>query len=225
VANLWLRHTVHASLGPLRHLVSLRRVHPERLYVELARLAGALCTFTLDGDPRAVPAYDHRHLGPCFAALERQIRARLELAAPTTCLRVPLTPLAGHAAFHTGQVRDPRAFGRSAHWVLALRSTAPGAYLMMEAPSLVKACAGGDWIVKLVAHAMTGLPIEHLPAPPPALSPRPDTVYFTIGHDAVRGADPERKCWDLVGRTGEIGLYVPEALATTHRELLVLVDG
>src|SRR5438552_13880277 len=30
-----------------------RRAHPEQLYTELARLGGALCTFSLDSDPRA----------------------------------------------------------------------------------------------------------------------------------------------------------------------------
>ncbi|HTS61150.1 MAG TPA: type VI secretion system baseplate subunit TssK, partial [Candidatus Acidoferrales bacterium] len=55
IANFWLLHAVNSSLAPLRHLFFSKRGHPEELYVELARLGGALCTFALDSHPRALP--------------------------------------------------------------------------------------------------------------------------------------------------------------------------
>src|SRR5690606_17604037 len=77
IASFWLSHAVHSSLGPLRHHLQSGEQHPEELYVELARLAGALCTFSLTSDPRAVPLYDHDRLDECFSGLDRDIREHL----------------------------------------------------------------------------------------------------------------------------------------------------
>src|SRR3989441_8833826 len=85
VASFWLTHAIHSSLAPLRHVLEVKRSRPEQAYTELARLAGALCTFALDSHPRELPAYDHGRLGECFGALERHIRTHLELVVPTNC--------------------------------------------------------------------------------------------------------------------------------------------
>jgi type VI secretion system protein ImpJ len=51
VANFWFLHCVNSSLAPLRHLLFGKRGHPEELFNELSRLAGALCTFGMDSHP------------------------------------------------------------------------------------------------------------------------------------------------------------------------------
>ncbi len=40
VASFWLLHAIHSSAPALRHFLQAKRIHPERLYVELSRLAG-----------------------------------------------------------------------------------------------------------------------------------------------------------------------------------------
>lgn len=42
VANFWFLHTVNSALPALRHLCFSKRGHPEELFLELSRLAGAL---------------------------------------------------------------------------------------------------------------------------------------------------------------------------------------
>ncbi len=44
LATRWLLHAVRSADAPLRHLLLTRRAHPERLFLELSRLAGALST-------------------------------------------------------------------------------------------------------------------------------------------------------------------------------------
>ena len=56
IANFWLLHAVNSALAPLRHLLVAKRGHPEELFVEMSRLAGALCTFALDSHPRDAAA-------------------------------------------------------------------------------------------------------------------------------------------------------------------------
>ncbi len=65
LANFWLLHTIHSSIGVIQHLQA-KRGHPEELYVEMARLGGALCSFSLEAHPRDLPVYDHENLSECF---------------------------------------------------------------------------------------------------------------------------------------------------------------
>ncbi len=51
IASFWLLHAVNSALTPLRHQLIAKRGHPEELFVEMSRLAGALCTFALDSHP------------------------------------------------------------------------------------------------------------------------------------------------------------------------------
>src|SRR5450759_4767895 len=68
--NFWFLHTVNSSVPELQHICDVRHGHPEALWVVMLRLAGALATFSLDPKARDLPQYDHRHLGPCFTALD-----------------------------------------------------------------------------------------------------------------------------------------------------------
>ncbi|MBV8818303.1 MAG: type VI secretion system baseplate subunit TssK, partial [Acidobacteriaceae bacterium] len=114
IANFWLLHAVNSALAPLRHLWVAKRGHPEELYLELARLAGALCTFALDSNPSTLPLYDHMQLGECFEALDRHIRVHLEMVVPTNCVTIPLRKIADY--FYEGDIEDTRVLGR-ARWV------------------------------------------------------------------------------------------------------------
>ena len=214
VASFWLTHAIHSSLAPLHHLRGSRRAHPERLYVELARLAGALCTFSLDSNPRALPLYDHDRLEECFGELERVIRTHLDLVVPTNCLMLPLEH--SRKFLYTGAVHDRRCLGPST-WILGVRA-ARGAQadLITTVPRLVKLCSAPQ-IARLVKEAHAGLRLEHLPTPPSAVAARPGTQYFLVGQ--------EGPCWDAVLKTADIGIYVPEALADAELELLVVLES
>lgn len=206
----WLAHTVNAALPSLRHLLAVRHVHPERLYEELARLAGALCTFALDAHPDSLPKYDHERLGECFDALDRHIRAHLELVRPTRAIRVALRP--GAPYLHVGQITDGRALGRG-QWLLGVRAELPLGAVLDRVPRLVKVCSG-RFVVELVNRAMPGMALTHVPAPPPAAAPRPGLQYFAI--------DPASPYWRHVQTTSEVGVYVPDELPAVELDLVML---
>src|SRR5690606_12737083 len=90
IASFWLSHAIHSSIAPLRHHLTARAAHPEEVFQELSRLAGALCTFSLTSHPRDLPSYDHDDATSCFLALERHIREHLDIIFPTNSLTVPL---------------------------------------------------------------------------------------------------------------------------------------
>ncbi len=213
IANFWFLHTVNSSLAPLRHLYVSKRGHPEELYLEMLRLAGSLCTFALDSHPRSLPLYDHDHLDRCFQELDRHIRANLEVIVPTNCISIPLHR--GEDYFYYGDVADRRCLGPS-RWILGMRSRLGEAELIATAPQLIKVCSR-QFVPQLVRRALPGLPLTHLSAPPPAVSPKVETQYFNIGKSGP--------CWDHIQQTNAVGVYLPGEFPDAEVELLVVIDS
>ena len=212
IASFWLLHAVNSALAPLRHLLIAKRGHPEELFVELSRLAGALCTFSLDSQPRDLPLYDHQNLTDCFTQLERHIRAHLETVLPTNCVTIPL--VAAGDCFYEGKISDSRCLGNS-RWVLGIRAGIAEADLMKETPQLVKVCTPA-FVRELVNRALPGMPLTHLPIPPPAISTRVETQYFGISRTGP--------CWNHMLQTRQVGVYVPSAFPNPELQVLVVLD-
>jgi type VI secretion system protein ImpJ len=215
VSSFWLAHAIQSALGGLRHHLAIRRTRPEALYLELSRLAGALCTFALDAHPRTLPPYDHDRLGDCLDTLDRHIRGHLDLAASNNAIAIPLERT--RKLLFTGKVSDGRCFG-PARWVLGVRTAADvdSTPLISLVPELVKVCSA-QHIARLVKEAYAGLPLEHMPIPPSGLAARPGTQYFLLGQTGP--------CWASLTQTGQVGIYVPQALAAAEFELSVLLDA
>jgi type VI secretion system protein ImpJ len=214
IATRWLLHTIRSAEAPLRHLLQTRRAHPERLWLELVRLAGALCTFSLTATPRDLPSYDHDDLTGCFSAIERHVRAHLDMVVTPRALVIPLVPTSD--VLHVGTVPDPRCFAPGARWYLSVRSSVGAAETAVRVPALVKACRS-QFVIKLVQRAFPGLPLTHVPSPPAAIAPRADRSYFEI-----TTAGP---CMEGLAESREFGVYVPDRLPDASVELIVLAPG
>ena len=212
LATRWLLHAVRSADAPLRHLLLTRRAHPERLYIELSRLTGALCTFAMGAHPRDVPAYDHDDLTTCFEGLERQLRMHLDVVISARAIIVPLQRAS--EVLHVAAIADPRCFEPGAKWFLAVRADVSQADLIDRVQRLTKTCAS-KFVLELVRRAFNGLPTEHIPTPPAGLAPKPELTYFELtmsGPCAVSLADAR-----------EVGVYVPDALPGAYLEVAILV--
>ncbi len=212
VAAFWFLHTIQSSLSSLRHLYLAKRGHPEELFREFSRLAGALCTFGLEVHPQSLPAYDHNHLDVCFQALNDHIRRHLEIIVPASTVRVALPEVAPY--FFEADISDARLLDR-AQWVLSVRSSAGEADLIQKVPQLVKMCSA-KFAPELVKRAVPGLKLTHLPVPPSAISAQVDAQYF-----AVNRSGP---CWEHIVMTRRVGVYVPGEIAVPEVELLVILE-
>jgi type VI secretion system protein ImpJ len=214
IAGFWFLHAVNSGLAPLRHMFYSTHGHPEELYLELARLAGALCTFTLEHHPRAIPAYDHLQPDKCFDTLDKLIRLLLETVLPTNCISIPLTPAGDY--LHTGTVADQRCLGRSS-WVFAIHCNLGAADVMRDTPKLIKICSE-EFVKKLVTRALPGLTLTHMPVPPRAISAQAETQYFLV--------TKQGPCWDHIVATRRVGVYVPGEFGDNPAiELLVVLDS
>ena len=213
VSKFWFLHTINDGLAQIRHLYTSKRGHPEELFRELSRVAGALCTFNVESDPNSLPRYDHRHLDKCFSALGAHIREHLEILVPSNAIEVPLQRVSPN--IYAGKVTDQRCFGRS-RWVLGMGSSAGEAQVLTKAPYLVKVCSA-LFVAELVKRAMPGLSLIHLPVPPTAISPRIDMQYFSINKSGP--------CWNHIVDSREVGIYVPNELPNPAMELQVVLEN
>jgi len=212
LATRWLLHAVRSAEAPLRHMLETRTSHPEKLWLELSHLAGALCTFSLTTQARDLPVYSHGDLGGCFSRLEQHLRQHLDVVIAAQAIVVPLARTSD--VLFTGSVLDPRCYGEGARWFLGVRSSVGPIATRERVPQLLKVCAA-KFVLELVRRAYPGLELEHQPAPPAAMAPRADLTYF-----AITIAGP---CGQGLRDTREIGVYVPDGLPETAIDVVVLV--
>jgi len=213
IATFWMLHSVNSAIAPLRHQLKVKRGHPEELYSELARLAGALCTFSVDHHPNKIPLYNHRELDKTFEDLDSLVRFLLETMVPTQFIQIPLEKTADY--FYRGMVTDQRVLNPS-KWILSIRSPAMEPDVIRKTPQLAKFCSVA-FVPKLVERALPGLPLIHLPVAPSAIRSRVDAQYFTI---TCKGP-----CFESISQTRQIGLYIPGDIPDPKPELYVILES
>jgi type VI secretion system protein ImpJ len=212
VSQFWFLHAINSSLTPLRHYLLSKHGHPEELFREMSRLAGALCTFGFDAHPRSLPNYDHQHLDRCFDLLDEHIRRHLEIVVPAQAITIPLKQTGRY--FFEGEAQDQRVFGRG-RWVLGIRSPIGEADLITKAPQLLKLCSA-KFVPDLVKRAMPGLGLTHVQVPPSAIAAKVDSQYFFVNKSGP--------CWEHIMKTRMIGVYVPGELPSAELELVVILE-
>ena len=212
VASYWFLHALSSSAPVLRHLYATRHAHPEQFFVELSRLAGALCTFATVTALEDLPSYDHRDPGPAFRALDAHIRRHLEIVAPSNTVTLEFSPAAPY--MHEADVRDERCL-RRARWILGIRANLGESDLVSSVPRLVKVCSA-RFVPELVRRALPGMTLSHLPLPPSALRAEADKQYFSL--------DLSGPCWEHILQTRRVGVYIPGEIAEPEFDLTVVVE-
>jgi type VI secretion system protein ImpJ len=211
VMQFWFLNAVHTSIPALTHLLA-QDAHPSQVFLELSRLAGALCTFATASSPAMLPTYDPLRPGEAIGVLDAHIRRHLDVAFPVTSIRIPLTPLAD--GFWEGALHDARLTGKGS-WILGVRSSARADEVIANVPEVVKICSA-RWIGKLVDRQLPGMKLQHLKIPPPESVPSREFQYFSVeraGH-----------CWQDVSGTQRVGVYVPATLKDVQLDLVALPE-
>jgi type VI secretion system protein ImpJ len=212
VAHYWFLHALNSNVSVLRHFLLSKHVHPQELFREMSRLAGALCTFGLEVHPRSLPTYDHRDFGAGFAPLDEHIRRHLEIVMPSKAIKIPLHPV--ESFLYNGEIKDERCIGPS-RWILEIHSQIGEADLIERTPKLVKICSA-RFVLELIKRSLPGLPLNHLAVAPPQIAARVESQYFAVS----RGGP----CWDHLVQTRQVGIYVPGEIPAPEINLIVLLD-
>lgn len=204
--------------GPgLVHLTQTPTVHPWLVYGVLRQLVGELSSFSerfdmlgeaQDGTP-GLPAYDHTDLYACFSRAQSLIGFLLgEIAVGPEHLAV----LEYRDGLFIGEL--PHAFfDRRNRFYLVLRSDQPAEQLIDGMLRDARLANASD-VAGLVAHALPGLDLIHLPNAPQGLPRRLSSSYFRI--------EQVSELWDAVERDESIALQWPDAPQDLRAEIVVL---
>jgi type VI secretion system protein ImpJ len=207
VAAFWLLHTVNSAVPVLAHLFRTPVVHPERLYTEMAELAGALMTFATDRHPKDVVRYDHTDLYLTFSALAAEIRDLLDTVIPTRCVPIELENV--RPSLYVGRVEDDRLL-QEAGFYLAVKAQVPESQLITRVPRIIK-IASRDTIDAVVGSALPGVTITHASPPPSPIPTRVGFHYF--------GLDSIGPFWDRIRGSKSVAVYVPDEFPDVKLEM------
>lgn len=207
VAVFWLLHTVNSAIPGLAHLFRTPLVHPERLYFEMAELAGKLMTFTPDRHPKDIVKYEHEDLYLTFSILAQEIRDLLETVIPTRCVPIPLEKV--RESLYAGRVLDDRLLKEAAFY-LGVRAEIPEVQLIERVPRVIKV-SSRDTIDVVIGSALPGVTLTHASPPPAPIPSRPKFHYFAL--------DTNGMFWERIAGSKALAVYVPEELKDETVEL------
>lgn len=213
VALFWLLHSVNSHWPELARLCAAPQQPPERLYHVLARLAGALLTFSTTETLQAIPAYDHHTPEPVFAELESLVRTLLDTVIPSRVVPVALEQ--ARPTIWVGTIQDERLV-EGAEYYLSVQSGLPAHALLEQLPRLCKAGAP-DEVEQIVNSALPGIPLRTLSRLPAAIPVRLENQYFALdgSHPAFRRMLDARACQ----------FYVPASIPDVSLELFAVLPA
>lgn len=165
----------------LKHLKSLPRVHPERLFEMFLGMAGELSTLVrADRRPPPFPAYDHVNLQLSFEPVFDALQAALSAVFDRSAVQLDLQQ-AGPGAY-VSRITDHNLY-QHGFFYLAVAARAPLDDIRGRFPSIAKIGAVQK-MRQIVDSALPGVPLRHAPTPPPQIRVLPGYIYFELDRSA-----------------------------------------
>ncbi|SET55268.1 type VI secretion system baseplate subunit TssK [Thorsellia anophelis] len=211
VSLFWLLNALNTHQSVLTDFVANPTVHPELIYRELARLAGALLTFSLTHEIDSIPTYQHESPEAVFFPLFALIRELLDASLPSRVIALEMeriTPNQWRVPLHDDRLKT------AADFYLSVRSTLPAHQLMSLFPQLCKV-GSPDEVNNLINVALVGIPLIALTHVPAAIPLRLENHYFSLDltHPSARAMMDSGYC----------AFYVPSTLPDIQLELFAVL--
>ncbi|GLK89286.1 type VI secretion system baseplate subunit TssK [Pseudomonas turukhanskensis] len=213
VSLFWLLNALNTYQPVLAELKAHPQRPPELVYLELAKLAGSLLTFSLEHDIDKIPAYRHDDLQAVFAPLMRTLSSLLEASLPSRVIALTLEENGANrwqVSFHDARLCEPGG----ADFYLSVRCQLPAVQVQAQFPRLCKAGTPDD-IDRLVNAALDGVPLRPLGHVPAAIPLRLENQYFALDMQHAKG--------QLVLAQGVCAFYVPATLQDVKLELFAVL--
>lgn len=212
VSLFWLLNALNSAEPVLNQFWQAPQSPVERLYPELARLAGSLLTFSLAHKVSAIPNYQHTQLNAVFPPLFDLLSDLLEASLPSRVVAIELTCDKRMRQWHA-QLQDPR-LRDGADYYLSVRSSMPVAQIQEQFPRQCKV-GSPDYVTSLVNASRQGIPLNPLRHVPAAIPLRLENQYFSL--DLSHPAAQEMLA------SGHCMFYVPGTLGDPELELYAVL--
>lgn len=176
-ASFLLLQALNKWTPQLAHLDALPTVHPERLYEMFLGMAGELATLTrADRRPPAFPPYDHENLQLCFEPVLDVLQGALSAVFDRSALQLELSQ-AGPGAY-VSRITDHNLY-KDGYFYMAVQARTPLEEVRGRFPSHAK-IGSVTKMRQIVDSALPGVPLRHVPTPPPQIRVLPGYVYFEL---------------------------------------------
>jgi type VI secretion system protein ImpJ len=159
-----------------------------------------------------LPGYDHEQPGPAFARLDAVLHDLVDMVISSKYLAIPLAQDAARPSYFEGKLPTD-AIGPKALLCLGVQADLPALELVALAPARFKVGAPDD-VSRLVASALPGVELTHLPQVPPAVPVRPSTYYF-----ALQGRG---QLYQNMLQAQTVSVYAPSGIRELSLELFVI---
>lgn len=212
---LWVLPTLNAVIPALNHLFRQRVVHPERLYIEMVKLAGALMTLVFDRHAKDLPRYEHIDLYNTFRQLDFEIRYLLEKVDPQRY--VPIQLVQERPALYVARVNDDQLL-RESEFFLAVGAQVPENKLIERVPFAIK-IAHRDGIDAVINRALSGVSITHV-TPPGQIPTRAGLHYFRLDRNDLDVS--LKRFWDFIIATKTISVWVADEFPEAKLEMYAI---
>jgi type VI secretion system protein ImpJ len=198
ITDFLMLQLLNRSMPLFAHLAGMTGLHPERLYAELAQLAGELATFSRpDKRAGAYPVYRHDHLAESFAPLIEDVRAALSMVVDPRALALRLEER--QFGIRVAVVPDQELL-RSATFVLAVNAHMPPEAVRSGFPAMVK-IGSVEKIRDLVNLQLSGVALRALPVAPRQLPFHAGYTYFEL--------DKNSEHWKLLQNSVGFAMHIP----------------
>lgn len=212
ISSFWLLHTISAGCASLQHYAKCQAYHPERVFQDLLRMAGGLMTFSRKFRIGDLPGYDHDDPGAAFAKLDAIVRDLVDTVISSKYLAIPLEQDKAKPSYFAGKL-PAEVIGQQDLLCLGVRAEMPALELVAAVPTRFKVGAPDD-VSRLVASALPGLELVHMPQVPSAVPVRPNTYYFALQKRGTLYAN--------MLQAQAVSVYVPSGLRELSLELFAI---
>ena len=201
----------------LSHIIESGQVHPWATYGLVKQLIGELSSFSEQvnvlgetGDPQdGLLKYDHRNLWDCFSGALRMVTRLLDEITAGPEYMIALI----YDGTYFGAELKPAIFEGSNRFYLVF-STDQDLQTLISPLETIAKLSSRETLPILIARALSGVKINHLPIPPQELPRRANSIYFQIERQSEQ--------WTQVQKDNNIALYWDTAPEDLMVELMVV---
>ena len=201
----------------LFHFTEAQQVHPWVVYGVLRQLIGELSSFServnvmgeVEEEGSSPLLYDHWNLWECFSTAQALVTQLLDeiTAGPEYVIRLDYD-----GTYYAAELRPTLFEGRNRFYLVFKTEEDPK--FVLRSLTTVAKLSSRENLPILIARALTGIALEHLPVPPQELPRRAHSIYFAVDHHSDQ--------WALVEKGRNIALYWDSAPEDMEVELMVV---
>ena len=190
------------------HWAEVRATHPERLYLELRKMAGELATFSREQRrPAPLPAYDHDNFRACYVPLMHELRRGLSSVLEQNAMQIELQDR--QYGVRVAMIPSVDLLS-TCDFVLAVHAQTTVEFLRAHFPTQIK-IGPVERIRDLVNLHLPGVTLRATPVAPREIPYHTGYSYFQL--------DTDHDLWRQLNNSGGLALHISGEFPSLKLEL------